>query len=87
MAGFYQASEQLHPELRALSVSSQIKVRSTVLSTLCGARLLECEPVRSGQLGTVQRPSLSPQALALIGDDPDLRAGFLLKPKQRRARR
>ena len=87
MTGFYEASEQLHPELQALSVSSQKKVRSTVLSMLREAGLLEGKANRSGQLGTVQRPSLSPQALALLGDDPDLRAGFLLKPKQRRARR
>ena len=87
MSGFYEASEQLHPELQALSVSSQKKVRSTVLSMLREAGLLEGKANRSGQLGTVQRPSLSPQSLALIGDDPDLRAGFLLKPKQRRAKR
>ena len=86
MSGFYEASEQLHPELQALSVSSQIKVRSTVLSTLRVARLLECEPVRSGQLGTVQTPSLSFQAVAFISDDPDLRGGFLLMLDQRRAR-
>ena len=87
MTGFYEASVQQHPELQALSVSSQKKVRSTVLSMLREAGLLEGKTNRSGQLGTVQRPSLSPQALALIGDDPDLRAGFLLKPKQRRAKR
>ncbi len=87
MTGFYEASEQLHPELQALSLSSQKKVRSTVLSMLREAGLLEGKANRSGQLGTVQRPSLSPQALALIGDDPDLRAGFLLKPKQRRSSR
>ncbi len=86
MTGFYEASEQLHPELQALSVSSQKKVRSTVLSMLREAGLLEGKANRSGQLGTVQRPSLSPQALALIGDDPDLRAGFLLKPMRRRAK-
>jgi hypothetical protein len=87
MTGFYEAAEQLHPELQALSVSSQKKVRSTVLAMLREVGLLEGKANRSGQLGTVQRPSLSPQALALLGDDPDLRAGFLLKPKQRRARR
>ena len=87
MTGFYEASEQLHPELQALSVSSQKKVRSTVLSMLREAGLMEGKANRSGQLGTVQRPSLSPQALALIGDDPNLQAGFLIKPKQRRARR
>ena len=86
LAGFYEASEQLHPELQALSVSSQKKVRSTVLSMLREVGLLEGKANRSGQLGTVQRPSLSPQAIALIGDDPDLRAGFLLKRRQRRAR-
>lgn len=87
MTCFYEAAEQLHPELHALSVSSQKKVRSTVLSMLREAGLLEGKANRSGQLGTVQRPSLSPHALALIGDDPDLRTGFLLKPKQRRAKR
>ena len=87
MTGFYEASEQLHPELRALTVSSQKKVHSTVLAMLREVGLLEGKANRSGVLGTVQRPSLSPQALALIGDDPDLRTGFLLKPKQLRARR
>jgi len=87
MTGFYETAERLHPELQALSDSSQKRVRSTVLAMLREAGLLEGKANRSGQLGTVQRPSLSPQALALLGDDPDLRAGFLLKPKQRRAKR
>ena len=87
MTGFYEASEQLHPELQALTVSSQKKVHSTVLAMLREVGLLEGKANRSGLLGTVQRPSLSPEGLALIGDDNDLRAGFLLKPKQRRAKR
>ena len=87
MTGFYEACEQLHPELQALSVSSQKKVRSTVLAMLREAGLLEGKANRSGLLGTVQRPRLSPQALALIGENPDLQAGFLMKPTQRRARR
>ena len=86
MSGFYMASEQLHPELKALSLSSQKKVHSTVLLMLREARLLEGKANRSGQLGTLQRPTLSPKAIALIGDDPELRAGFLLKPKQRKAK-
>lgn len=87
MTGFYEASEQLHPELQALTVSSQKKVHSTVLAMLREVGLLEGKANRSGLLGTLQRPSLSPQALALIGNDADLRAGFLLSPKQRRVKR
>ena len=87
MAGFYEACEQQHPELKTLSPSSEKKVRSALLSMVRDAGLLEGKANRSGLLGTVQRPSLSPQALALIGNDSDLRAGFLLKPKQRRAKR
>ena len=64
-----------------------MKIKESQLKKLHEAGLLEGKANRSGQLGTVQRPSLSPQALALLGDAPDLRAGFLLKPKQRRARR
>ena len=75
MTGFYEAAEQQHPELQALSLSSKKKVRSTVLSMLRETGLLEGKANRSGPLGTVQRPSLSPRALALIGDDPDLRTG------------
>ncbi len=87
MTSFYEVCEQLHPELQALSASSEKKVRSTVLAMLREAGLLEGKANRSGLLGTLQRPILSPQALALIGDDPDLRAGFLLKPMRRRVKR
>ena len=87
MVCFYEACEQQHPELKTLSPSSEKKVRSALLSMARDAGLLEGKANRSGLLGTVQRPSLSPQALALIGNDSDLRAGFLLMPKQKRAKR
>ena len=64
-----------------------LNFRSALLSMVRDAGLLEGKSNRSGLLGTVQRPSLSPQALALIGNDSDLRAGFLLMPKQKRAKR
>ncbi len=87
MTGFYEVCEQQHPELQALSNSSEKKVRSTLLGMAREVGLLSGKANRSGLLGTVQRPSLSPQALAMIEENaPELRVGFLLKPKQKRAK-
>ena len=87
MARFYEACERQHPEFQALSSSSQMKVRSTVLSMLREAGLLAGKGNRSGLLGTVQRPSLSPQALRLIEESaPELRVGFLLASSVRRSK-
>jgi hypothetical protein len=41
MAGFYEACEQQHPELKTLSPSSEKKVRSALLSMVRDAGLLE----------------------------------------------
>ncbi len=86
MAAFYEDCERDHPELAALALSSQQKVRSALLQMLRDAGLLVGKAGQGGTLGTVQRPLLSPQAQELVSsDDPALLAGFLLqanaKPK------
>ncbi len=88
MAAFYAACERDHPELAALSPSSQQKIRSALLKMLRDAGLLAGKATRGGILGTVQRPSLSPRAQQLVeDDDPALLSGFLRTPeRQRRAR-
>lgn len=81
MAAFYEACERDHPELAALAVSSQQKVRSALLQMLRDAGLLAGKPGKDGTLGLVQRPLLSPQVqVVLEDDDPSLLAGFLLSP-------
>jgi len=85
MAAFYEACERDHPELAALSPTSQQKIRSALLKMLRDAGLLAGRTSRGGILGTVQRPSLSPQAQQLVvDDDPALLAGFLLPPRRQR---
>lgn len=79
MAAFYEDRERDHPELAALAPSSRQKVRSALLQMIRDAGLLAGKAGKGGTLGTVQRPSLSPQVHALvISDDPALLAGFLL---------
>jgi hypothetical protein len=79
MAAFYEDCERDHPELAALAPSSQQKVRSALLQMLRDAGLLAGKAGKSGTLGTVQRPLLSPQVQELVSsDDPALMAGFLL---------
>ena len=81
MASFYDGCERLHPELGALSLSSQQKVRSALLKMLRDAGLLAGKAGKGGSLGTVQRPSLSLQAQQLVlEDNPALLSGFLLTP-------
>ena len=85
MASFYEASEREHPELAALAPSSQQKIRSTLLQMLRDADLLAGKAGKGGALGTVQRPSLSPQAQQVVADDnPELLEGFLIsRPRLR----
>ena len=79
MAAFYENCERNHPELAALAPSSQQKVRSALLQMLRDAGLLAGKAGKGGTLGTVQRPSLSPEVQEVVaGDDPALLAGFLL---------
>jgi hypothetical protein len=81
MASFYDGCERQHPELAALSPSSQQKIRSALLKMLRDAGLLAGKAGKSGSLGTVQHPSLSLQAQQLVlEDDPALFRGFLLTP-------
>jgi hypothetical protein len=81
MASFYDGCERLHPELGALSLSSQQKVRSALLKMLRDAGLLAGKASKGGSLGTVQRLSLSLQAQQLVlEDNPALLSGFLLTP-------
>jgi len=81
MAAFYEDRERDHPELSALALSSQQKVRSALLQMLRDARLLSGKAGKGGTLGTVQRPLLSPQLQQVVAtDDPALLAGFLLHP-------
>jgi len=81
MAGFYEACERAHPEVAALSPSSQQKIRSTLLHMLRDAGLLAGKAGKGGTLGTVQRPLLSPKAHGLVEqEDPALLGGFLLSP-------
>jgi len=78
MTAFYEDRERDHPELAALAPSSQQKVRSALLQMLRDAGLLSGKAGKSGMLGTVQRPLLSPQVQDLVSsDDPALLAGFL----------
>jgi len=88
MASFYEASEREHPELAALAPSSQQKIRSTLLQMLRDADLLAGKAGKGGALGTVQRPSLSPQAQQVVADDnPELLEGFLIsRPRLRTAK-
>ncbi|MEB3259460.1 MAG: DUF1819 family protein [Cyanobacteriota bacterium] len=90
MAAFYEDCERDHPELAALAPSSLQKVRSALLKMLRDAGLLAGKAGEGGTLGTVQRPSLSPEAQDVVaGDDPALFAGFLhqapAKPKAKGA--
>lgn len=79
MAAFYEDRERDHPELAALAPSSEQKVRSALLQMLRDAGLLAGKAGKGGTLGTVQRPSLSPEVQEVVaGDDPALLAGFLL---------
>ncbi|MCP9891416.1 DUF1819 family protein [Cyanobium sp. Aljojuca 7D2] len=79
MAAFYEDRERDHPELAALAPSSQQKVRSALLQMLRDAGLLAGKAGKSGTLGTVQRPLLSPQVQELVAsDDPSLLVGFLI---------
>ncbi|MCP9932697.1 DUF1819 family protein [Cyanobium sp. Candia 9D4] len=81
MAGFYEACERAHPEVAALSPSSQQKIRSTLLHMLRDAGLLAGKAGKGGTLGTVQRPQLSPKAHGLVEQEgPALLGGFLLSP-------
>lgn len=81
LAGFYEACERAHPEVAALSPSSQQKIRSTLLHMLRDAGLLAGKAGKGGTLGTVQRPLPSPKAHGLVEDeDPALLVGFLLGP-------
>ena len=81
MASFYDVCERQHPELAALSPSSQQKIRSALLKMLRDAGLLAGKAGKGGSLGTVQRPSLSLHAQQLVlEDDPALFRGFLLTP-------
>ena len=85
MASFYEACGRNHPEFASVSPSSQRKIRSTLLHMLREAGLLAGKAGKGGTLGTVQRPSLSPQAQQLVEeDDPALLSGFLLHPSRRR---
>lgn len=87
MAAFFEDCERDHPELAALALSSQQKVRSALLQMLRDAGLLVGKAGKGGTLGTVQRPLLSPQVQELVtSDDPALMAGFLLHPPARPAR-
>ncbi|QPN59730.1 DUF1819 family protein [Synechococcus sp. CBW1002] len=79
MAAFYEERERDHPELGALAPSSQQKVRSALLQMFREAGLLAGKAGKSGTLGTVQRPLLSPQVQELVAsDDPALLVGFLV---------
>jgi len=79
MAAFYEDCERDHPELSALAVSSQQKVRSALLQMLRDAGLLAGKAGKGGTLGTVQRPFISPEVQEVVaGDNPALLAGFLL---------
>jgi hypothetical protein len=90
MAAFYEDRERDHPELTALTPSSQQKVRSALLQMLRDAGLLAGKAGKGGTLGTVQRPLLSPQVQALVAsDDSALLVGFLVhgpaKPAESRS--
>ena len=88
MAGFYEACERAHPEVAALSPSSQQKIRSTLLHMLRDAGMLAGKAGKGGTLGTVQRPLLSPKAHGLVKEeDPALLGGFLLSPAPSRKAR
>ena len=81
VAGFYEACERAHPEVAALSASSQQKIRSTLLHMLRDAGLLAGKAGKGGTLGRVQRPLLSPRAHGLVEqEDPAFLGGFLLSP-------
>ena len=79
MTAFYEDRERDHPELAALAPSSQQKVRSALLQMLRDAGLLAGKAGKSGTVGTVQQPLLSPQVLEMVAsDDPALLVGFLV---------
>jgi hypothetical protein len=81
MAAFYESRERDHPELVALSPSSQQKIRSTLLKMLRDAGLLDGKAGRGGVLGSIQQPCLSPKAhQEVVKDVPELLGGFLLTP-------
>lgn len=88
LTDFYESCERRHPELQALSPSSQQKIRSTLLHMLREAGLLEGKASGDGSLGTVQRPVLTSQAQGLVAsDDAGLLMGFLQPPNAAPANR
>ena len=81
MAAFYEAQERKHPELAKVAPSSQQKIRSTMLHMLREAGLLVGKAGKGGVLGSVQKPTLSPQAHHLVlADDSSWLRGFLTLP-------
>lgn len=86
MVAFYETQACYHPELDQVAPSSQQKIRSTILHMLRDAGLLAGKAGKGGNLGTVQRPSLSSQAqLVVLEDDPALLSGFLRSPGRQRS--
>lgn len=86
MVAFYETQACHHPELDQVAPSSQQKIRSTLLHMLRDAGLLAGKAGKGGNLGTVQRPSLSSQAqLVVLEDDPALLSGFLRNPGRQRS--
>ena len=68
-----------HPELMKLSASTKIKIRQVLLKMLSEAGLLGA----GIELGTIQRPVLSPAARhAITSDDPRWLAGFLVPDQE-----
>lgn len=64
-----------HPELGRLTPISKSKVRQVLLRMLVEAGML----VPGKPLGTLQRPTLSPNVMrAILGDNPGWLAGFLV---------
>ena len=72
---FFDAQQDLHPELSRLTPLSKAKVRQVLYRMLAEGQLL----APGKPLGSIQRPVLSPATSAAIAaDDPAWLAGFLV---------
>ena len=82
--GYVEIKRLSHPELARLTTSSKNKVRQVLLRMLAEAGLL----ATGIDLGTIQRPALSPTVVrAITRDSPDWLAGFLVPDAEISSRR
>lgn len=72
---YFESKRLFHPEIGRLTVTSRKKIKQVLLRMLWEAGLL----IKGADLGTIQRPSLSPAVTQVVtADNPRWLAGFLV---------